>query len=115
MKHRDDYNKLISNNQPQSCYCGFDPTSSSLHIGNLLALIGLIHCQRRGYDPIVIIGSATALIGDPSGKKGERNIPRSEEIVNNSNLIQKSVLKIFKNHEEFIFKRNNKAELPRLK
>ena len=47
----------------QSFYCGFDPTASSLHIGNLLALIFLIHCQRAGHTPICLIGSATALIG----------------------------------------------------
>jgi len=47
----------------QSVYCGFDPTAPSLHIGNLLAIILLIHCQRAGHTPICVVGSATALIG----------------------------------------------------
>ena len=55
-------------------YCGFDPTAGSLHIGNLLLLITLKRFQLAGYRPIVVLGGATGLIGDPSGKKTERQL-----------------------------------------
>jgi tyrosyl-tRNA synthetase len=99
----------------QTCYCGFDPTASSLHIGNLLALIALIHCQRKGHTPIVLIGSATAIIGDPSGKTTDRQAMASNEIVENSTSIQNNVLQIFKNHEKYFWNKHNKSELPQLK
>ncbi|CAF0794593.1 unnamed protein product, partial [Brachionus calyciflorus] len=110
----DQFDKLMSSGV-QSVYCGFDPTAASLHIGNLIAIIMLIHCQRRGHNPIALIGSATALIGDPSGKIYDRMILDSSEIVTNSNRIQKNILKIFQNHEEFIWNRNHQIPLPKLK
>ncbi len=55
-------------------YCGFDPTAGSLHIGNLLPLITLRRFQLAGYRPIVVLGGATGLIGDPSGKNEERKL-----------------------------------------
>ena len=54
-------------------YIGFDPTSDSLHIGSLVQLIILKHFQQCGHKPIVLIGGATGMIGDPSGKSKERN------------------------------------------
>jgi hypothetical protein len=60
--NRDSFDSLVSTGA-QGCYCGFDPTASSLHIGNLIALIALIHCQRKGHMPVALIGSATALVG----------------------------------------------------
>lgn len=50
---RDNFHSLMTNTQ--SVYCGFDPTADSLHVGNLLALIALIHCQRRGHNPIALV------------------------------------------------------------
>lgn len=55
-------------------YIGFDPTSDSLHIGSLVQLIILKHFQNYGHKPIVLIGGATGMIGDPSGKSKERNL-----------------------------------------
>ena len=52
----DEFNKLMADGV-QTCYCGFDPTAPSLHLGNLLGLIALIHCQRRGHSPIVLVSS----------------------------------------------------------
>ena len=49
-------------------YCGFDPTAPSLHVGNLVPVMGLAHLQRAGHRPIVLIGGGTGMIGDPSGK-----------------------------------------------
>src|SRR6267143_3280747 len=53
-------------------YIGFDPTASSLHVGNLLTLMGLARLQRFGHAPIAIVGGGTGMIGDPSGKSLER-------------------------------------------
>ncbi len=57
---------------PVTCYCGFDPTASSLHIGNLMQIITLRRLQRAGHHPIALVGGATGLIGDPSGKVADR-------------------------------------------
>ena len=53
---------------PVSAYIGFDPTGSSLHVGSLMPIMGLVHLQRAGHHPIVLVGGGTGLIGDPSGK-----------------------------------------------
>ena len=55
-------------------YAGFDPTSSSLQIGNLAAIMMLVHFQRAGHKPIALVGGATGLVGDPSGKTEERQL-----------------------------------------
>ncbi|SIT81328.1 tyrosine--tRNA ligase [Pontibacter indicus] len=55
-------------------YIGFDPTASSLHIGNLATIMLLVHLQRAGHKPIALVGGATGMIGDPSGKSAERNL-----------------------------------------
>lgn len=55
-------------------YCGFDPTADSLHIGSLVPIILLMHMQRKGHRPIALVGGATGMIGDPTGKSAERNL-----------------------------------------
>ncbi|MBN1826609.1 MAG: tyrosine--tRNA ligase [Candidatus Eisenbacteria bacterium] len=65
------------------CYAGFDPTSDSLHIGNLVIIMGLAWFQRGGHRPIVVMGGATGMIGDPSGKSKERNLLDTEQIRRN--------------------------------
>ena len=57
-----------------SGYIGFDPTADSLHIGSLVQIMILIHFQRAGHRPIALVGGATGMIGDPSGKSDERNL-----------------------------------------
>jgi tyrosyl-tRNA synthetase len=59
---------------PVSAYCGFDPTAPSLHVGNLVPVMGLVHLQRAGHRPIALVGGGTCMIGDPSGKSAERSL-----------------------------------------
>ena len=66
-----------------TAYIGFDPTSDSLQIGNLLALMGLARLQRFGHSPIAVAGGGTGLIGDPSGKSQERQLQSKDRIAAN--------------------------------
>ncbi len=61
-------------------YAGFDPTAESLHIGNFLAITALMHAQRQGIAPIAVVGGATGLVGDPSGKDSERQLQTRETV-----------------------------------
>lgn len=63
-----------------SCYIGFDPTASSLHVGSLLPIMALARLQRFGHSPIALVGGGTGMIGDPSGKSQERTLMSVEEI-----------------------------------
>ena len=74
-------------------YIGFDPTSTSLQIGNLLALMGLARLQRYGHHPIVLAGGGTGMIGDPSGKSQERNLLTVDEVAYNVELIKKQLVR----------------------
>jgi tyrosyl-tRNA synthetase len=69
-------------------YCGFDPTAPSLHVGNLVPVMGLAHLQRAGHRPVVLIGGGTGMIGDPSGKTAERQLNTPETVEANSRAIQ---------------------------
>ena len=69
-------------------YCGFDPTADSLHIGNLVAIMGLVHFQRAGHTPIALMGGATGMIGDPSGKTEERKLITDDVIRHNLTRIE---------------------------
>jgi len=68
---------------PRTGYIGFDPTASSLHVGNLLTIMGLVHFQRAGHIPIGLVGGGTGLIGDPSGKSQERQLLSKEQAEEN--------------------------------
>ncbi|XP_030628027.1 tyrosine--tRNA ligase, mitochondrial [Chanos chanos] len=83
----------------QTVYCGFDPTADSLHAGNLLAIIGLLHFRNAGHNVIAVIGGATALIGDPSGKTTERERLSPDVVEENSRGIRESLQRVFTNHE----------------
>ena len=74
-----------------SAYAGFDPTASSLHIGNLVPVMGLAHLQRAGHRPIALVGGGTGLIGDPSGKASERQLASVEDIEKNARSIEKQL------------------------
>lgn len=77
--------------QPTKGYIGFDPTADSLHIGSLVQIIILMHFQRAGHAPIVLVGGATGMIGDPSGKSDERNLLDQETLEKNCKGIQKQL------------------------
>ena len=64
----------LATNAPITGYIGFDPTAASLHIGNLATIMLLVHLQRAGHRPVALVGGATGMIGDPSGKSAERNL-----------------------------------------
>jgi len=68
------------NKEMTSAYIGFDPTSDSLHIGSLVPILLLVHLQRAGHKPYALVGGATGMVGDPSGKSEERNL-LSEDVL----------------------------------
>ena len=74
-----------------SAYCGFDPTSSSLHVGNLIPVMGLVHLQRAGHRPIALVGGGTGMIGDPSGKSTERVLQDADAIAANAAALREQL------------------------
>jgi tyrosyl-tRNA synthetase len=70
-------------NQPRTLYCGFDPSASSLHVGSLLPLMALRRFQRFGHMPLALVGGATGMVGDPTGKSEERNLLSKEVLAEN--------------------------------
>jgi tyrosyl-tRNA synthetase len=89
---------------PQTVYAGFDPTASSLHVGNLLILMNLLHWQRGGHKVIIVLGGATGLIGDPSHREYERMAMEEVTVNQNTNSIKENIMKIFDNHEKYFWK-----------
>ena len=82
-----------------SGYIGFDPTADSLHIGNLVQIMTLVHFQKCGHTPIILIGGATGMIGDPSGKDSTRKILEPNEIKKNTRRYAKRQITWFKKQE----------------
>lgn len=74
--------------RPTTCYIGFDPTAKSLHVGNLLPIMALVHMQNHGHRPIVVMGGGTAMVGDPSGKVEARPLMTKEEIEQNAQALK---------------------------
>ena len=74
-----------------AAYIGFDPTADSLHIGNLVQIMILVHLQRCGYKPFALVGGATGMVGDPSGKSKERNLLDLKTLNHNLNAVQKQL------------------------
>ncbi|NVJ89415.1 MAG: tyrosine--tRNA ligase [Flavobacteriaceae bacterium] len=72
----------------RSAYVGFDPTADSLHIGNLVPIMLLAHYQRCGHKPIALVGGATGMIGDPSGKSSERNLLDEKTLRHNQECVK---------------------------
>ena len=66
---------------PVRAYCGFDPTAPSLHVGNLVPVMGLVRLQAAGHRPVALVGGGTGLIGDPSGRSAERQLNTPDVIV----------------------------------
>lgn len=95
------------NKEMTSAYIGFDPTADSLHIGSLVPILLLVHLQKAGHKPIALIGGATGMIGDPSGKSEERNLLSREQLDINLAGIRKQLEK----HLDFNPGLKNSAEL----
>ncbi len=76
---------------PVTGYVGFDPTADSLHVGNLVPVMGAAWLQRLGHTPIVLVGGGTAMVGDPSGKRGERPVLPLEQIDRNADALRRQL------------------------
>jgi tyrosyl-tRNA synthetase len=96
----------LLNSERVSGYCGFDPTADSLHIGNLVPITLLILLQKAGHKPIALVGGATGMVGDPSGKSDERKLLDVSQIEHNLNCQKQQLMKFldFENVE-------NRAEM----
>ena len=90
-----------------TAYLGTDPTADSLHIGHLCGIMMLRHLQRCGHKPIILVGGATGMIGDPSGKSQERNLLDTETLYHNQECIKRQVSKFL----DFDAEGENKAEM----
>lgn len=80
-------------------YIGFDPTADSLHVGHLTQIMTLIHFQRAGHKPVALVGGATGMVGDPSGKSDERNLQTEEMVAHNLDGMKKQLAKFLKFEE----------------
>ena len=78
-------------NEMTTAYIGFDPTADSLHIGSLVQIMILVHLQRCGHKPIALMGGATGMVGDPSGKSKERNMLSEDVLQHNLQSVQKQM------------------------
>src|SRR4028118_1171994 len=88
-------------------YIGFDPTADSLHIGSLVPILLLVHLQKAGHKPIALVGGATGLVGDPSGKSEERNLLSEDVLSENLAGIKKQLERFL----DFNTERPNAAEM----
>lgn len=86
--------ELLNAGKPVKGYIGFDPTADSLGVGNLVQVMTLLHFQRCGHQPIALVGGATGMVGDPSGKSQERNL-LNEEVLQHNLACQKKQLEKF--------------------
>lgn len=97
----------LLNKEMVSGYIGFDPTSDSLHIGSLVPILLLVHLQRAGHKPMALVGGATGMIGDPTGKSEERNLLSEEILAFNQEGVRKQLEKFL----DFSPSRPNAAEM----
>ena len=90
-----------------ACYVGFDPTADSLHIGSLIQIILLVHLQKFGHNPIALMGGATGMVGDPSGKSEERNLLSTQILNYNLDAVKKQLARFL----DFSEDKPNAAEM----
>jgi len=93
--------------EPTSGYIGFDPTAESLHIGSLVPILLLVHLQKAGHKPIALVGGATGMVGDPSGKSEERNLLDEDTLNKNLAGVKKQLEKFL----DFDASKTNAAEI----
>ena len=97
----------LLNKELVTAYVGIDPTADSLHIGHLVGIMMLKHLQRCGHKPLALVGGATGMIGDPSGKSQERKLLDEESLRHNQACIQRQLAKFL----DFDSNEPNRAEL----
>jgi tyrosyl-tRNA synthetase len=97
----------LERQRPVTVYCGFDPTAPSLQLGNLVPVMLLKHLQRGGHRPIVLMGGGTGLIGDPSGKPGERPLLGKDEVQANVERVQAQMARFLDFTNDRALIRNN--------
>jgi tyrosyl-tRNA synthetase len=95
------------NKEMTSAYIGFDPTADSLHIGSLVPILLLVHLQKAGHKPFALVGGATGMVGDPSGKSEERNLLSEEVLKRNQEGVKKQLMQYL----DFDPARPNSAEM----
>ncbi|MEG1665785.1 tyrosine--tRNA ligase, partial [Chryseobacterium sp.] len=95
------------NKEMTTAYIGFDPTADSLHIGSLIQIKILAHFQQHGHKPIALVGGATGMIGDPSGKSAERNLLDEATLLHYVDCLQNQLSRFL----NFDGNETNKAEL----
>jgi len=101
-------------NEIVTCYIGFDPTASSLHIGSLVPIMSLAHMQRNGHRPIALVGGGTGLVGDPSGRTEMRQLLTVEDVEKNAVGIKKQLSNFIEFSERKALLLNNADWLTKL-
>jgi tyrosyl-tRNA synthetase len=89
--NQDKVRELLS--KPTTIYCGFDPSAASMHLGNFVMISLLMRLQKAGHRIIAVVGGATGMIGDPSGKSKERNLQTKEKLAENTESIRKQLVR----------------------
>jgi tyrosyl-tRNA synthetase len=103
------------NQGPATCYIGFDPTASSLHVGSLVPIMSLVHMQQHGHRPIALVGGGTGLVGDPSGKTEMRQLLTEEAVKENAKGLKRQLSRFLDFSEGQAMLLNNADWLTRLK
>jgi len=112
--HEEELRDYIQN-ESVTCYIGFDPTASSLHVGSLVPIMALAHMQKNGHRPIALVGGGTGLVGDPSGKTEMRKLLTSEMVENNTIGIKNQLSHFIDFNKEKALLANNNDWLGELK
>lgn len=106
LTHPEEIKNLLENDKV-TFYIGFDPTADSLHVGHFIALMFMAHMQRGGHTPIALLGAATAMIGDPSGKTDMRSMMTRENIEHNAECMKKQMERLIDFSEGKAIMENN--------
>lgn len=111
--HEQELNEYVEQ-EKITCYIGFDPTASSLHIGSLIPIMSLAHMQRNGHQPIALVGGGTGMVGDPSGKTEMRKLLTLEALAENEQGIKKQLSHFLDFSEDRALMLNNADWLTKL-